>query len=123
LIQTLYFDKNSLLLFCAPFDKKGLCSCLSFLCKPFPSSWQILDANKPFIWKCLQVVWEDQDAGLNGKGGVKLEFQPVYRSGVWSDTGGRSVMEDAHIRIDDLETHLSSKGGVETSGAFYGVSD
>jgi hypothetical protein len=70
-----------------------------------------------------EVVQEDQDAVLNGKGGVKLEFQPVYRSGVWYDTGGRSVMEDAHVRIDDLETHLSSEGGVETSGAFYGVSD
>ncbi|CAK9220497.1 unnamed protein product [Sphagnum troendelagicum] len=55
--------------------------------------------------------------------GFQMEFQPVYRSGVWSDTGLRRVMEDAHVRIDDLETYLGSQGGGEASGAFYGVFD
>jgi protein phosphatase 2C family protein 2/3 len=69
------------------------------------------------------VAHEERDAAINGREVVKVEFQPVYRSGVWSDTGRRPVMEDAHVRIDDLETHLGPEGDCEASGAFYGVFD
>jgi hypothetical protein len=70
------------------------------------------------------VVLEGQDtATVNGKEGVNFEFQPVYRSGVWSDTGRRTAMEDAHVCIDNLQTHLGSEDGGEAPGAFYGVSD
>jgi hypothetical protein len=68
------------------------------------------------------IVEEGKDTSVMVQEGVQMEFQPVYRSGVWSDTGLRRVMEDAHVRIDDLETYLGSQGGGEASGAFYGVS-
>jgi hypothetical protein len=71
----------------------------------------------------FQIAREEHDAAINGREVVKVEFQPVYRSGVWSDTGRRPVMEDAHVRIDDLETHLGPEGDHEASGAFYGVSN
>jgi hypothetical protein len=71
----------------------------------------------------FQIAREEHDAAINGREVVKVEFQPVYRSGVWSDTGRRPVMEDAHVRIDDLETHLGPEGDREAAGAFYGVSN
>ncbi|CAM6050951.1 unnamed protein product [Sphagnum compactum] len=73
---------------------------------------------------CGTVVLEGQDtATVNGKEGVNFEFRPVYRSGVWSDTGRRTAMEDAHVCIDNLQTHLGSEDGGEAPGAFYGVFD
>ncbi|CAN5957978.1 unnamed protein product, partial [Sphagnum jensenii] len=54
---------------------------------------------------------------------VRSSFRPVYRSGVWSDTGRRTAMEDAHVCIDNLQTHLGSEDGGEAPGAFYGVFD
>jgi hypothetical protein len=80
------------------------------------------DTSKLLWDECVQIVEEGKDTSVMVQEGVQMEFQPVYRSGVWSDTGLRRVMEDAHVRIDDLETYLGSQGGGEASGAFYGVS-
>jgi hypothetical protein len=80
------------------------------------------DTSKLLWNECVQIVDEGKDTSVMVQEGVQMEFQPVYRSGVWSDTGLRRVMEDAHVRIDDLETYLGSQGGGEASGAFYGVS-
>jgi hypothetical protein len=80
------------------------------------------DTSKLLWNECVQIVEEGKDISVMVQEGVQMEFQPVYRSGVWSDTGLRRVMEDAHVRIDDLETYLGSQGGGEASGAFYGVS-
>ena len=52
---------------------------------------------------------------------VCVEFKPAMRSGVWSDIGPRSVMEDDHVVIDNLIEHLGSVAG-QDSGAYYGVS-
>lgn len=52
---------------------------------------------------------------------VCVEFKPSMRSGVWSDIGPRSVMEDDHVVIDNLIEHLGSIAG-QDSGAYYGVS-
>jgi hypothetical protein len=80
------------------------------------------DTSKLLWNECVQIVDEGKDTSVMVQEGVQMEFQPVYRSGVWSDTGLRRVMEDTHVRIDDLETYLGSRGGGEASGAFYGVS-
>ena len=45
----------------------------------------------------------------------------MMRSGVWSDIGSKTVMEDDHVVIDDLIKHLGSVAG-QDSGAYYAVS-
>ncbi|KAJ4896545.1 putative protein phosphatase 2C 13 [Raphanus sativus] len=47
------------------------------------------------------------------------EFFPAIRSGSFADIRGRDTMEDEHICIDDLSTHLRSS----VPSAFYGVFD
>jgi hypothetical protein len=91
--------------------------------KGIPVCFGIFDTNKLLYGVFFQIACEEHDAAINGREVVKVEFQPVYRSGVWSDTGRRPVMEDAHVRIDDLETHLGPEGDREAAGAFYGVFD
>ncbi|XP_002974967.2 probable protein phosphatase 2C 27 [Selaginella moellendorffii] len=44
-------------------------------------------------------------------------FVPMIRSGEWTDIGGRGLMEDAHVRVDDLRPMG------DAPGAFYGVFD
>jgi hypothetical protein len=54
---------------------------------------------------------------------INEEFNPIIRSGVCSDQGIRRAMEDDHICIDDLSSHL---GGLVLPGtgpkSCYGVS-
>ncbi|KAL3849633.1 hypothetical protein ACJIZ3_011515 [Penstemon smallii] len=52
------------------------------------------------------------------------QFVPNIRSGSFADIGPRRYMEDEHIRIDDLSTHLGSVVSFpELPIAFYGVFD
>ncbi|KAJ0229420.1 protein phosphatase 2C 13 [Hirschfeldia incana] len=50
------------------------------------------------------------------------EFLPAIRSGSFADIRDRDTMEDEHICIDDLSTHLSSRS-FSLPSAFYGVFD
>ncbi|KAH7578192.1 hypothetical protein ACOSP7_000604 [Xanthoceras sorbifolium] len=52
-----------------------------------------------------------------------LQFVPCIRSGSFADIGPRRYMEDEHIRIDDLSTHLGSLFKFPKPSAFYGVFD
>ncbi|KAG6518072.1 probable protein phosphatase 2C 2 [Zingiber officinale] len=52
-----------------------------------------------------------------------LQFIPNIRSGSFADIGPRKFMEDEHICIDDLSTHLGSLFRCPTPSAFYGVFD
>ncbi|CAN0888721.1 Probable protein phosphatase 2C 49 [Linum grandiflorum] len=54
---------------------------------------------------------------------VGLQFVPSIRSGSFADIGPRRYMEDEHIRIDDLSTHLGSLFTFPRPSAFYGVFD
>lgn len=50
-----------------------------------------------------------------------VEFVPSIRSGSFADIGRRRYMEDEHIRIDDLASHLGSLLTCPSPTAFYGV--
>ncbi|OVA13554.1 Protein phosphatase 2C (PP2C)-like domain [Macleaya cordata] len=52
-----------------------------------------------------------------------IQFVPTIRSGSFADIGPRRFMEDEHIRIDDLSSHLGSLFKCPTPSAFYGVFD
>ncbi|KAK9266709.1 hypothetical protein L1049_007362 [Liquidambar formosana] len=52
-----------------------------------------------------------------------VKFAPSFRSGSFADIGPRRYMEDEHIRIDDLSTHLGSLFKFPKPSAFYGVFD
>ncbi|KAJ8623497.1 hypothetical protein MRB53_032026 [Persea americana] len=52
-----------------------------------------------------------------------LQFVPSIRSGSFADIGSRRYMEDEHIRIDDLSSHLGALFQCPTPNAFYGVFD
>ncbi|KAL1341241.1 hypothetical protein HN51_027726 [Arachis hypogaea] len=52
-----------------------------------------------------------------------LQFVPCIRSGSFADIGPRRYMEDEHIRIDDLSSHLGSLHTFPKPSAFYGVFD
>ncbi|RYQ89463.1 hypothetical protein Ahy_B09g096092 isoform C [Arachis hypogaea] len=49
-----------------------------------------------------------------------LQFVPCIRSGSFADIGPRRYMEDEHIRIDDLSSHLGSLHTFPKPSAFYG---
>lgn len=50
-------------------------------------------------------------------------FLPVFRSGSCSEIGPKSRMEDEHICIDNLVSHLGASVNFPSPGAFYGVFD
>ncbi|XP_044491227.1 probable protein phosphatase 2C 49 [Mangifera indica] len=52
-----------------------------------------------------------------------LQFVPSIRSGSFADIGPRRDMEDEHIKIDDLSSHLGSLFTFPKPSAFYGVFD
>ncbi|XP_008227814.1 PREDICTED: probable protein phosphatase 2C 49 [Prunus mume] len=52
-----------------------------------------------------------------------LQFFPRLRSGSFADIGPRRYMEDEHILIDDLSSHLGSLFNFPTPSALYGVFD
>lgn len=58
----------------------------------------------------------DERFGAKSPQGVNSTFQPVFRSGSWSDKGPKQSMEDEFICVDDLTEHIGS-----STGAFYGV--
>ncbi|KAL6219608.1 hypothetical protein ACLB2K_007367 [Fragaria x ananassa] len=51
------------------------------------------------------------------------EFFPRLCSGSFADIGPRRYMEDEHLLIDDLSSHLGSLFSFPTPSAFYGVFD
>lgn len=55
--------------------------------------------------------------------GARVEFNPVIRSGVCFDVGFRRVMEDEHVRIDNLVDHLGSLIMDKGPHSCYGVFD
>ncbi|PPD71565.1 hypothetical protein GOBAR_DD31537 [Gossypium barbadense] len=52
-----------------------------------------------------------------------VQFVPDIRSGSFADIGPRRYMEDEHIRIDDLSSHLGPLFKFPKPSAFYGVFD
>ncbi|KAJ6842362.1 putative protein phosphatase 2C 47 [Iris pallida] len=57
---------------------------------------------------------------LDGKSG----FLPVFRSGSWSEIGPKTYMEDEHVCVDNLVSHLGAAAeDFPSPGAFYGVFD
>ncbi|XWS31876.1 hypothetical protein CRYUN_Cryun23aG0113200 [Craigia yunnanensis] len=52
-----------------------------------------------------------------------LQFVPSIRSGSFADIGPRRYMEDEHIKIDDISSHLGSLFKFPKPSAFYGVFD
>ncbi|KAI6674504.1 hypothetical protein NL676_002410 [Syzygium grande] len=54
---------------------------------------------------------------------VVAQFVPTIRSGNFADIGPRRFMEDEHIRVDDLSTHLGLPYRFPKPSAFYGVFD
>ncbi|XP_010426702.1 PREDICTED: probable protein phosphatase 2C 47 [Camelina sativa] len=72
---------------------------------------------------CNSTAWlidseGDERFGAKSPEGVNSTFQPVFRSGSWSDKGPKQSMEDEFICVDDLTEHIGS-----STGAFYGVFD
>lgn len=47
-------------------------------------------------------------------------FEPIIRSGEWSDIGGRRYMEDTHVCISDLAKNYGYNL-IEETISFYGV--
>ncbi|OIW07043.1 hypothetical protein TanjilG_02677 [Lupinus angustifolius] len=52
-----------------------------------------------------------------------MQFVPCIRSGSFVDIGPRRYLEDEHIKIDDLSSHLGSLYNFPKPSAFYGVFD
>ncbi|KAK4273311.1 hypothetical protein QN277_021738 [Acacia crassicarpa] len=52
-----------------------------------------------------------------------IQFVPSIRSGSFANIGPRRYMEDEHIRIDDLSSHMGSLYTFPEPSAFYGVFD
>lgn len=50
-----------------------------------------------------------------------VQFVPDIRSGSFADIGPRRFMEDEHIRIDDISSHLGPLFKFPKPSAFYGV--
>ncbi|XP_062084276.1 probable protein phosphatase 2C 49 [Humulus lupulus] len=69
----------------------------------------------------VKVVEKIPDMGPDSA--VMQQFVPCIRSGSFADIGPRRYMEDEHIRIDDLSSHLGSLFQFPTPSAFYGVFD
>lgn len=55
--------------------------------------------------------------------GCQSGFLPLFRSGSCSEIGPKTRMEDEHICIDNLVSHLGSPTNFPSPGAFYGVFD
>jgi protein phosphatase 2C family protein 2/3 len=66
---------------------------------------------------CLDAV---EDAAIESSA---ANFAPNIRSGSYADIGPRESMEDEHIQIDDLSTHMGSFFGCSMPSAFYAVFD
>ncbi|KAJ3709380.1 hypothetical protein LUZ61_013085 [Rhynchospora tenuis] len=54
---------------------------------------------------------------------LDFDFLPTIRSGSFADIGRRRYMEDEHIRIHNLASHLGSLLACPSPSAFYGVFD
>ncbi|KAJ6800317.1 putative protein phosphatase 2C 47 [Iris pallida] len=61
--------------------------------------------------------------GLTSPSDGKSGFLPVFRSGSCSEIGPKSYMEDEHICVDNLVSHLGATWDFLSPGAFYGVFD
>ncbi|KAK3224202.1 hypothetical protein Dsin_011227 [Dipteronia sinensis] len=78
---------------------------------------------------CSSTAWlseSESDIGIVCLKPAAVEnsgFQPVYRSGNYSEKGPKQYMEDEFICIDDLHGHLGSDSDLHSPGAFYGVFD
>ncbi|KAL5561070.1 hypothetical protein UlMin_030817 [Ulmus minor] len=68
----------------------------------------------------VRPVEKNPDVALES---AMVQFVPSIRSGSFADIGPRRYMEDEHIRIDDLSSHLGSLFQFPKPSAFYGVFD
>lgn len=74
----------------------------------------------PFVlfFQNVKPVEKNLDVALESDA---MQFVPCIRSGSFADIGPRRYMEDEHIRIDDLSSHLGSLFQFPQPSAFYGV--
>lgn len=84
-------------------------------CAPEPFSAEITRFES--VVSCMDTI---QDAVIKSP---SVQYVPTIRSGSYSDIGSRRFMEDEHIRIDDLSTHLGSFSRCPSPSAFYAVFD
>ncbi|XP_023000224.1 probable protein phosphatase 2C 47 isoform X1 [Cucurbita maxima] len=80
---------------------------------PHPSSSPIF----PEAVKCSDIA---EDAHLLS---TAIDIVPNIRSGSYADIGARDSMDDEHICIDDLSTHLRSMFKCPVPSGFYAVFD
>lgn len=80
-----------------------------------PVSAQLLNSQQDVI-AAKQVPHASLDSAV-------VQFVPSIRSGSYADIGPRRYMEDEHIMIDDLSSHLGSLYKFPNPSAFYGVFD
>ncbi|XP_058770325.1 probable protein phosphatase 2C 49 [Vicia villosa] len=87
-----------------------------------PSSFDRVRASESVSAELLTTKEDVKTADIISEAAV-LQFVPCIRSGSFSDIGPRRYMEDEHIRIDDLTSHLGSLYKFPKPSAFYGVFD
>ncbi|KAM7260998.1 hypothetical protein ACFE04_026473 [Oxalis oulophora] len=96
------------------------------------SSNQVNTTGKPprnlsVMRHCTSSAWLAESEADIAKVGLKSpsdnEFQPVLRSGSYSEKGPKQYMEDEYIRVDNLLEHLGKTPNPPCPGAFYGVFD
>ncbi|XP_054808388.1 probable protein phosphatase 2C 47 isoform X1 [Prosopis cineraria] len=90
---------------------------------PGPDKVRASDAvSAPLLNSQQDVIAAKQDphASLDS---ALVQFVPSIRSGSYADIGPRRYMEDEHIMIDDLSSHLGSLYKFPKPSAFYGVFD
>lgn len=88
-----------------------------YKCKNYISSKKII---RPFC------TYKESDGSIIGStipSNGRSEFEPVFRSGCCAERGPKQFMEDEHLCIDNLATHLGSSADSASPGAFYGVSN
>lgn len=73
---------------------------------------------KRFLFQDVKSIEKVPDPSVDSS---VLQFVPSIRSGSFADIGPRRYMEDEHIRIDDLSSHMGSLFNFPTPSAFYGV--
>ena len=73
-----------------------------------------------FPFQNVKPVEKNLDAAIES---AVEQFVPCIRSGSFADIGPRRYMEDEHIRIDDLSSHMGSLFQFPQPSAFYGVID
>lgn len=84
----------------------------------YMSQWKILAFNSFTSFQDVKPADKIPDLAPES---ADLQFFPRLRSGSFADIGPRRYMEDEHILIDDLSSHLGSLFNFPTPSALYGV--